>query len=108
MDIDNYNVPYNTKVATVRPLYKKKSINKLENYRPVSLLNALSVCERYIHNLVKPFVNNFLSFFISANSSNHVLIRLIENWKQSLDNWKFVGAVLMDLPKGFDYIPHDL
>ena len=33
MDIDNYNVPGNTKVATARPLYKKKSRNELENYR---------------------------------------------------------------------------
>ena len=33
MDIDNYNVPDNTKVATARPLYKKKSRNELENYR---------------------------------------------------------------------------
>ena len=25
MDIENYDVPDNTKVATVRPIYKKKS-----------------------------------------------------------------------------------
>ena len=37
-----------------------------------------------------------------------MLIRLIENWKKSLDNQKFLGAVLMDLSKAFDYIPHDL
>ena len=36
------------------------------------------------------------------------MIRLIENWKQSLDNKKSVGAVLMDLSKAFDCIPHDL
>ena len=29
MDIENYNVPDNTKVATVRPIYKKKSRNEL-------------------------------------------------------------------------------
>ena len=68
--------------------------------------------ERYIHNSLIPFVDNFLSVFISAYrqtySSNHVLIRLIENWKQSLDKNKFVGAVLMDLSKAFDCIPHEL
>ena len=41
-------------------------------------------------------------------SSNHVLIKLIENWKQLLDNRKFVAAVLMDLSKTFNCIPHDL
>ena len=33
---------------------------------------------------------------------------MIESWKKSLDQKKFVGAVLMDLTKAFDYIPHDL
>ena len=37
-----------------------------------------------------------------------MLIRLIKNWKQSLDNQKFVRAVLIDLSKVFDCIPHDL
>ena len=62
--------------------------------------------------MITPFVDKFLSVFISAYrksySSNHVLIRLTENWKQSLDNQKFVGAVLMDLSKVFDCVPHDL
>ena len=39
---------------------------------------------------------------------NHVLIRLIENWRHALDNNLFTGAVLMDLSKVFDCIPHDL
>ena len=113
MDIENYNVSDNTKVATVRPKYKKNSWNELENYRPVLLLNAFSkIYDRYIYNSITPFVNNFLYIFISAYrksySSNHVIMRLIENWKQSFYNQKFAGAVLMDLSKAFDCIPHDL
>ena len=53
-----------------------------------------------------------LSDFISASrksfSSNHVLIRLIKNWKKSLDIKNIVGAVLTELSKAFDCIPHDL
>ena len=41
-------------------------------------------------------------------SSNHFLIRLTQNWKQSLDENKFVGAALMDFSKAFDRIPHEL
>ena len=41
-------------------------------------------------------------------SSNHVLLRLTENWKKSQDNKSFVGTVLMDLSIVFDCIPHDL
>ena len=39
---------------------------------------------------------------------NHVLIRLIENWRHALDNNFCIGAVLMDLSKVFDCIPHGL
>ena len=35
------------------------------------------------------------------------MIRLIENWKTTLGKNLFTGAVLMDLPKAFDCIPHD-
>ena len=35
-------------------------------------------------------------------------MRLIEDWKASLDNKKLVGTVLMDLSKAFECIPHDL
>ena len=41
-------------------------------------------------------------------STNHVLIRLIENWKKAIDEKFLVDTALMDLSKAFDYIPHDL
>ena len=44
----------------------------------------------------------------SGYSTNHVLIRLIENWRHALDNNLFNGPVLMDLSKAFDCIPHEL
>ena len=36
------------------------------------------------------------------------IMRLIERWKKSLDQKKFVGVVIIDLSKVFDFIPHDL
>ena len=47
----------------------------------------------YIHNSLATFIHNFFSVFISTYakaSANDVLIRFIENWKQSLDNHKYV------------------
>ena len=101
------------KTALVRPIFKKNEREKIENYRPVSILNGMSkVYERFIHNCISSYAESILSDFISAYrknySSNHVLLRLIENWKKSLDNKNFVGTVLMDLSKAFDCIPHDL
>ena len=37
-----------------------------------------------------------------------MLLRLIESWKKQLDSSMVVGAVLMDISKAFDCIPHDL
>ncbi len=38
----------------------------------------------------------------------HVLVKLIDSWKYSLDNDKFVGPSLIDLSKAFDCIVHGL
>ena len=54
------------------------------------------------------FLSKFLSAYRKSYCTNHVLIRLIENWKKSLDERKFVGAALMNLSKAFDSMHHDL
>ena len=107
--------PDNAKIAHVTPIFKtdKKDRQDKANYRPISVIGTFSkILERYIQNKINDHIESFLSIFISAYrkqySSNHVLMRLIENWKLQMDNKKFVGAVLMDLSKAFDCIPHDL
>ena len=41
-------------------------------------------------------------------SSQHILIRLTEEWKTQLDKNKIVVAVLLDLSKAFGCLPHDV
>ena len=53
-------------------------------------------------------LSNFISAYKKSYSSDHVLLRLIENCKKSRDNKNFVGTVLMDLSKAGDCILHDL
>ena len=102
------------KVGSICPIFKGKGERtEIKNYRPVSILNCFSkVYERFIHENLTSSVTNFLSDFISAYrkgySTNHVLLRLIENWKAALDSNLFTGAVLMYLSKAFDCIPHNL
>ena len=91
----------------------KKCINTIEYYGPVSILNTFSkIYERYIHNSLIPYIKKCLSDFAAdyrkSYSSGYILIRLIESWKKELDNKKYVGAILLDLSKAFDCIPHEL
>ena len=57
-------------------------------------------------------MNIYLFPYVSAYrkecSSQHVLIRLLEEWRQHLDNIKAVGGAFMDLSKAFDCVPYNL
>ena len=85
----------------------------ISNFRPVSISNCFSkVYENAIKNELLKSMNVHLSLFISEYRKNyntqHVLLRLLEEWREHLDNNKIVGGILMDLSKAFDCVPHDL
>ena len=106
--------PDKGKRAAVTPLDKGEPVRTTEkNYRPVSVLNAFSkIYEKIITEQLIPHLDHCLSKFIATYkqqyNTQHVLIRMIEEWRQNLDNDNVAGAVLMDLSKAFDCIPHDL
>ena len=102
------------KRASVCPLDKGEQDETVErNIRPVSVLNAFSkIYEKVVRNQLIPHLDKSLSVFIAAYReryrTQHVSIRLIEEWRLRLDNDYVVGAILMDLSKALDCIPHDL
>ena len=97
--------PENAKVASVTPIDKKTDDkNSVLNFRPISILNCFSkVYENILKTQLVETMNNLFSPFISAYresyNTQHVLIRLIDEWRKNLDNNNFVGAVFMDLSK---------
>ena len=112
-DISKNKYSEHAKTATLRPIFIRNDRKNIKNYRPVSLLNMFSkIHEKFLHEGITSCVSTFLSKFISAyrksNSTNHVLICLVENWKKSLDEKKLLGVILMDLSEAFYSIPHDL
>ena len=97
----------------VTPIFKKDNRHNKQNFRPISVLNTFSkVFEIYLFDQLSTYFEPILSQFVSAYrkhfSTQHVLLRLIEEWRLGLDNKKVVGAVLMDLSKAFDCLSHDL
>ena len=112
--IRNSRFPDDAKKAAVCPLDKEEQIRTVErNFRPVSVLNTFSkVYEKVLKQQLTQHLDDTLSVLIAAyrraHGTHHVLIRMIEDWRSNLDNDYLVGAVLMDLSKAFDCIPHDL
>ena len=105
--------PDSAKKAAISPIFKNDDRTIKSNYRPLSVLPCFSkIFENVLKDQITPYFENFLSMYLTAYrknfSSQHMLLRLIETWKNQLDNSCIVGAVLMDLSKAFDCIPHDL
>ena len=82
-------------------------------FAKLSVLNTFSkIFEKIMKQQIVVHLDTTLSLFIGAYrrayGTQHVLIRLLEDWKTKLDNNYIVGAALIDLSKAFDCIPHDL
>ena len=105
--------PDSLKEAEVSPLFKKDDNMDKRNFRPVSILACISkVFERVYNDQMIAFFEEMLSAFLSAfrkkYSCETVLIKMIEDWKYLLDKHKVIGAMLIDLSKAFDCLPHKL
>ena len=62
----------------------------------------------FFYDNTKPDINVYLSTFRPGYGCQSTLLRITGDWKQALDENKYVAAILMDLSKAFDYLPHDL
>jgi retron-type reverse transcriptase len=111
--ISSAKFPDNLKEAHVVPLHKKNSQLEARNYRPVSILPVVSkFFERAIYQQLIDYFdsifNPYLSAFRPGYGCNTALLKVIEDWKKAVNNNLYVAAVLMDLSKAFDCLPHDL
>ena len=107
--------PDDSKIAKLKPLYKKEAKTKPKNYRPISLLQLLSkITERIIHNQTQEFLdkNNILykyqSGFRKHHSTDTCLSYLTDKVKIGFEEGLLTGMVLIDLQKAFDTIDHSI
>ena len=113
LSIKTSRFPTRCKEAEVSPVYKKGDALLKSNYRPVSILTNISkVFEKLMDAQFQPFIKNTLSGLILAftlgYSCQHLLLHLVEKWLIYLDSHEVVGALLTDLSKAFDSLPHHL
>ena len=105
--------PQNQKLADISPIFKKDVKLYKENYRPVSILSALSkISEKLMLNQIDEYMRDKLSVYLcgfrKGMSAQNCLLLLVEKWKKSLDKCGKCGVLLTDLSKAFDCLVHDL
>ena len=104
-------VPLMWKSANVSSVYKSKDETDKLNYRPISLL---CVPGKIMESCVATTITSHVSkhdlgnYNKKGHSTEHLLIRMTEDWRQSLDNNLVVGVVFVDFRKAFDTVSHSL
>ena len=103
--------PSQWKKALVVPIFKKGDKCSPGNYRPMSLLPAISkVLERVVHNKLSDFLRLWLtsnqSGFRKSDGTVPQLIRMTQEWSNAVDEGQYVAAVIFHLKKAFDRIWH--
>ena len=110
-------MPSQLKVAKLRPLLKKPSLDhtQFSNYRPVSNLTFLSkAIEKLVANQLIFYVNNnnlnepLQSAYKQYHSTETALIRVHNDILTAIDKRRTVILLLLDLSAAFDTVDHDI
>ena len=105
--------PDNLKIAKVIPIFKQGSRSSCNNYRPISVLSALSkIFERCILNQLSFYLtyedvlvpNQY--GFRSGMTTVDCLVDLIDEIKKALDEGNYAISIFLDLSKAFDTVNH--
>ena len=111
-NLSNKEFSDESKLADVRPIYKKDDPNNSKNFRPVSVLPVvLNFFEKIMHDQISQYISSFLTYLCGYRkefSTQQTRLSLIEKWKIVLNSKGYGGAVLMDISKAFDTINGDL
>ena len=88
--------PEEVKIARVTPIYKADDVNKIGNYRPMSVLSCFSkILERIMYNrLFKYLTTNETLYkkqfgFQKGHSTEHTIIQLLHQINNSFEKKSF-------------------
>ena len=104
--IGTSTLPSSWKMSNVSPIYKKGDTSDKNNYRPVSVLPAISklfekVSFDQLYSSFLPTFSPNMSGFLRGHSTATALIKLTDDWRKSLVEKQEVGVVAIDLSKAF-------
>ena len=85
-------------VSTLNIKENRFITNRSSDYRPISILPVASkIFERIMQKQINDFIISFLSPYLygyrKGFNTQHALLTLVENWRKSLNNKGFGGAI---------------
>ena len=97
------------------PLFKAGERTDKQNYRPISVLSALSkICERVIYDKLYGYLNKYnlltkyQSGFRALHSTVTAMLDVTNKWYLNIDNGLTNMVVFLDLTKAFDTVSHKI
>ena len=107
--------PDKLKVAKIIPIHKKDDTDLCENYRPISILPAISkIFEKVVYDQIYSyFLQNELFCknqygFKKQHSTEHAVLEAVDRISSGLDSEHTPIAVYLDLSKAFDTLNHNI
>lgn len=101
------------KVGFVTPVFKSGSRTKVDNYRPISVLCAVSqIFERvifgHLYKNVKGKISLFQHGFVAGRSTVTNLLEYVHNVVEAIANGGQIDTIFTDFSKAFDKVSHNL
>ena len=113
--LNSSEIPIEFITAKITPIHKGNSKTDLNNYRPISVLPIPSkILERAVHDQFYKYLDEhfilsncqsgFRKYFSTSTSLCDIQEHLLENMSEGF----YTTAIMLDLKKAFDLIPHGL
>jgi len=107
--------PSKLKCSRVVPVFKSGEHLNCDNYRPISLVSAISkILEKIVALKLTNFLDinkllyNFQFGFQKGLSTEHNLLHLTNFVSHALNDDKYCIGIFLDLKKAFDLVSHDI
>ena len=103
------------KIARILPLHKGGSLDKMINFRPISILSSISkIFERLMFNKMYSFVEKYQILgnsqfgFRKGHNADLTVMHTIKSITDALDKDVPVIGLFVDISKAFDSIDHNI